>query len=383
MKQPVIIVGSGLAGYTLAREFRKSDNETPVLILSRDHGGFYSKPTLSNALATGKTSTSLLISSAENMAEKLKVAVRPYSQVTIIEPSSKTLVLLDGAKLHYSQLILALGADSIDLPLKGDGVKMILSVNDLDDYHHFRCKLEGKKRVTILGAGLIGCEFANDLATTGCHVHVIDISSQPLGRLLPQAGGNFLQRKLEAIGVVFHLDVAAQHVEKVGEFLRLTLSNGKIIDTDLLLSAVGLRPRTALAKAAGIEVNRGIVVNQLLQTRYPDIYALGDCVEVEGKVLPFVMPIIHAARALGLTLGNKPTQVHYPAMPVLVKTPACPIIVSLPNPNTKGEWQIEENKDSIKALFQDTEKNLLGYALLGLATAERAALTARLPPVMQ
>ena len=66
-----------------------------------------------------------------------------------------------------------------------------------------------------------------------------------------------------------------------------------------------------------------------------------------------------------------------------MKTPACPIIVSLPNPNTKGEWQIEENKDSIKALFQDTEKNLLGYALLGLATAERAALTARLPPVMQ
>lgn len=123
MKQPVIIVGSGLAGYTLAREFRKSDNETPVLILSRDHGGFYSKPTLSNALATGKTSTSLLISSAEHMAEKLKVAIRPYSQVTIIEPSSKTLVLLDGAKLHYSQLILALGADSIDLPLKGDGVK--------------------------------------------------------------------------------------------------------------------------------------------------------------------------------------------------------------------------------------------------------------------
>ncbi|MEE9580161.1 MAG: FAD-dependent oxidoreductase [Nitrosomonadaceae bacterium] len=382
-RKPIVIIGSGLAGYSVIREFRKFDVEAPVLILSADHGGFYSKPMLSNALATGKTPASLLNSSAEHMADQMKAIIRPYSRVISIDPSNKNLVLQDGEKLNYDQLVLALGADQIRLPLEGDGTEEILSVNDLDDYHRFRDVLEIKKEIAILGAGLIGCEFANDLAVAGYHVRVIDISAQPLGRLLPQAGGIFLQRRLEAAGVVFHMDTTTQRVEKSGEKLQLTFTNGETIKADILLTAVGLVPRIDLAKTAGIKVNRGIVVNQSLQTSYEDVYALGDCAEVDGRILPFVMPIMHAARALAATLANKPTQARYPAMPVLVKTPACPTVVSPPNPGAKGEWQVEEAQDSVKALFQDVENKLLGYALLGVATKEKNVLVKQLPPVME
>jgi rubredoxin-NAD+ reductase len=380
---PVIIIGSGLGGYTVAREFRKLDPETPIQIISADHGGFYSKPTLSNALATGKTPASIVTATSAKMAEQLKLSVRSHSRVTAIDPATKSVKLQNGEQLSYGQLILALGADPIRLPLEGEGTDAILSVNDLDDYHRLRGTLEGKKDVTILGAGLIGCEFANDLTLAGYRVRVIDISTQPLGRLLPQAGGTFMQRRLEAAGVTFHLGATTRSVERIYESLRVTLSNGEIIETDVVLSAVGLRPRTALAEAAGIEVNRGIKVGRSLQTRHEDIYALGDCAEVDGRVLPFVMPIMHAARGLAATLARTPTHVRYPAMPVLVKTPACPTVVSPPDAGMQGEWLVEEDADGVKALFKSMDNKLLGFALLGTSTKERNALAAQLPALME
>lgn len=382
-QKPIVIIGSGLAGYTVIREFRKLENEVPVLMLSADHGGFYSKPMLSNALATGKTPDTLLNNSAENMAEQMKAVIRPYSTVTAINPSNKNLLLQNGEKIDYDQLVLALGANQIRLPLEGNGTEEILSVNNLDDYRRFRDLLITKKEIAILGAGLIGCEFANDLAVAGYKVCVIDISKQPLGKLLPLAGGIFLQQKLETTGIVFHLDTITRRVEKIGERLQLTFANGKTLQTDILLSAVGLVPHTDLANKASIKVNRGIVVNQSLQTNYNNIYALGDCAEVNGRILPFVMPIMHAARALAATLAKKPTLVKYPAMPVLVKTPACPTVVSPPDPSTTGEWKVEETIDGVKALFNDAENNLLGYALLGTAVKEKNSLTKELPPIMK
>jgi len=383
MDNSVVIVGSGLAGYAVARELRKLDSDIPITMLSADHGGFYSKPMLSNALSTGKTPQSILNSDAVHMASQLKISIRAYCRVIAINQSKNTLTLANGEEIFYDQLVLALGADQIRLPLQGNAVAKVLTVNDLDDYESFRDALIGKKQVSIIGAGLIGCEFANDLIATGYQVDVIDIGTQPLGRLLPPAGGAFIQQKLEAAGVVFHLNTATQSIDQIGQHLHLILNNGELIESDIVLSAVGLRPRTQLAERVGIQINRGIVVNRSLQTQFSGIYALGDCAEVEGKVLPFVMPITHAARALAATLAGNPTPVHYPAMPVMVKTPACPTVVSPPDFSINGEWQVVTDKDGVRALYHDDAGSLLGYALLGAATKERSNLTAQLPSVLE
>lgn len=384
MQPPLVIIGSGLAGYSVARELRKLDTERPILILSENQGDFYSKPTLSNALAANKLPSAIVSNTATQMAEQLKISIRGHTHVTAIDPDNTCLMVETGENIAYSQLVMAVGTDPVRLPLEGSGAEAVLSVNHLDDYARFRHALEGKKAVAILGAGLIGCEFANDLVTAGYQSHVIDISTQPLGRLLPPAGGAFMQRRLEAAGIVFHLDTTVQKVARTGNGgLHLTFSSGNSLSTDMLLSAIGLYPRLTLAKAAGLETNRGIVVDQYLQTtRYPDIYALGDCAEVAGTVLPFIMPIMHASRALAATLAGIRTPVRYPAMPVLVKTPACPTIVSPPYASAPGEWHVEESEESLKALFETPDNQLSGFALLGGATKERAALTARLPPVL-
>lgn len=383
MKNSVVIIGSGLAGYAVARELRKLNTEFDVIMLSADHGGFYSKPMLSNALSTGKTLESIVNGDAAQMASQLKISIRPHCRVSAIDQAAREVTLTDGEKIFYNQLVLALGADQVHLPLSGDGVSSMLTINDLDDYKKFRVALTGKKRISIIGAGLIGCEFANDLATAGYHVDVIDISAQPLGRLLPPAGGAFIRQKLEAAGVAFHLNATTQSVDQVQEKLRLTFADGSAIESDIVLSAVGLRARTQLAASAGISVNRGIVVNRLLQTQCDNIYALGDCAEVAGKVLPFVMPITHAARALAATLAGNPTEVRYPAMPVIVKTPACPAVVSPPDFTIKGEWHVEADQNGVKALYKDDTGRLLGYALLGAATQEKNSLTPHLPPVLE
>ncbi len=145
-REPVVIIGSGLAGYAVVRELRKLDSELPVSLLSADHAGFYSKPMLSNALTTGKTPETLVNSDASKMADQQKISVCPFTRVTSIDCNKHILTLEDGGELAYGKLVLALGADQIHLPLEGDGVSDILSINDLDDYRRFRDTLEGKNK---------------------------------------------------------------------------------------------------------------------------------------------------------------------------------------------------------------------------------------------
>ena len=378
---PIIIIGSGLAGYNTAKELRKLDTAVPLVIIAADSSPFYSKPMLSNAIASKKTPAAIALNTPAQMAEQLKGSVRANTRIDTIDTAAHTLKIADET-LHYSKLVLALGADQIRLPINGSGAADIQTVNDLDDYARFRNTLEGKKRVAIIGAGLIGCEFANDLAAGGYAVDIIDIAQQALGRLLPPEGGAMLKHKLAALGVQWHLGTSVQSVDSDNGAYTLTLANGATLQADLVLSAVGLKPRTALAAAAGIKINRGIVANRNLATSAPDVYTLGDCAEIEGLVMPYVMPIMHASRALAQTLAGKPTAVSFPAMPVMVKTPACPTIIAPPAVGATGSWQVEATADGVKSLFNSAEGKLLGFALNGTATAERAKLAPQLPAVL-
>ena len=383
MSLPIVIVGTGLAGYTLVRELRKLDAARPLVVVSRDHADFYSKPMLSNALAGKKTAATLVMKTADKMAAELNFTLRANTSVRGIDPATHRIEFDDGSTLAYGELVLALGADPIRLPLQGGAAAAVLSVNDLGDYERFAEQLEGVGSVAILGGGLIGCEFANDLLARGITATVIDIAQWPLSRLLPEAAGNRLRSKLEAAGVRFRFGAAVRSVGRGGDgAFQLALDDGSVLAADLVLSAIGLRPRTELAAQAGIEVNRGIVVNRLLATSALQVHALGDCAEVAGHTLPYVLPIMQQARALAATLVGKPTPVVYPAMPVTVKTPACPTVVCPPPMNAAGAWSVSLSEDACDARFHSPEGVLLGFALLGAATSQRQALAATVPGLL-
>jgi len=388
MDAPLVIVGTGLAGWTLAREFRKLDPNTPIILVSRDEGAFYSKPMLSNALAGGRSPASLVTTPAEAAAQAIQATVLAQREAVRIDTGART-VVLDDRIVPYRALVLAVGADPIQLPLQGDASDRVFSVNDLVDYGRFHAALTTGVHVTVLGAGLIGCEFANDLTVAGYPVDVVDLAPLPLGRLVPERAGRAMQVALAAAGVGFHLGASVRAIHRdgarlvvewvpVGSTPSVSIQAEPIqsrrLSTDIVLSAVGLRPRTALALAAGLTVDRGIVVDSALRTNAPDVYALGDCAQVGGQVLPYVLPLMTCARALAKTLTGTPTDVVYPVMPVAVKTPALPLSVVPAPQGVEGEWSFLESDGGFEGHFKDLDGRLQGFVLGGAATSRRAAL---------
>jgi rubredoxin---NAD+ reductase len=381
MNAPVVIVGTGLAGYNLAREFRKLDSETPLLLITADDGRSYSKPMLSTGFGKNKDADGLSMAEPGAMAEQLKAEVRTHTRVSGIDPGHKRLWIGEEA-VYYRDLILAWGAQTVSVPVEGDAGDAIFPINDLEDYARFRVAAAGKQRVLILGVGLIGCEFANDLIVGGYQVDLVAPCEQVMPTLLHPAAAQAVQAGLESLGARFHLGPVLTRLSRTGQGLEAHLSDGEVIECDLVVSAIGLRPRVDLAAAAGLETGRGVVVDRHLKTSHANIYALGDCAEVDGLNLLYVMPLMSCARALAQTLAGTPTAVKYGPMPITVKTPVCPLVVSPVPKGMEGAWTVEGQGADIKALCHDASGNLLGYALTGAAVMEKLALNKVLPPLL-
>ncbi len=421
---PIIIIGAGLAAWTTVREFRKLDTTTPILMITADSGDFYAKPTLSNAFAQKKSPEQLVVTPAAKMVETQNVTLLAHTAVTAINPFVKTVTTAE-ASYDFSALVLATGAAPIRVSVEGNAADQVLSVNSLQDFGHFHQALnlalengasrheislnssinESKQmpemdvpfaaktpdaslvppvsaklpHVLIMGAGLIGCEFANDLINAGFSVSVVDPSTRPLTALLPEAASEQLRTSLEQLGVAWHFGTTVKAVNHapVGEKSRLqvTLSTGEVVAADVVLSAIGLRADTRLALAAGLSCERGILVDAALQTSAPHVYALGDAAQYASagnSTLPYVMPIMNAARALAATLAGKRTEVVFPIMPVAVKTPALPLLIASPSLGKTGLWESLE-PGLWQHMGQDAHAGRLqGFVLSGGQTAKRA-----------
>lgn len=380
--QPITIIGSGMAAYTLAREIRKLNQDIALRLISDDNADFYSKPMLSNALNAGKQAWQLAMKDRVAMGLELNAEIIPNCRVNRINRNEQC-IETDNGNYTYSQLVLAVGAQQIRIPMEGSGAGKVLTVNHLNDYARFRDAIRETQRVLIIGAGLIGCEFANDLVLGGKMVTVVDLSARPLSRLMPEAAGHFLQTRLEGAGVQFRLENSISRIEDTPTGLSVSLAQGEVVEVDVVLSSIGLKPEVNLAREAGLETGQGIKVNRQLQTSDAHIFALGDCSEIEGMVLPYVLPIMQGAKALAATLTGTATAVQYPAMPVVVKTPACPAVIAVPASNTQYEMATENDETGMTVLYKAKETGLtIGFVLLGAHTSKRQSLAKELPMLL-
>ncbi|HEY9080436.1 NAD(P)/FAD-dependent oxidoreductase [Magnetovibrio sp.] len=380
-----VIIGTGMAGITLARELRKLNGETTIMLITGDDGAVYSKPMISNAFAQGKSPQDLVQKTAAQVSEDLNAQVWSDTQVIAINRKDKAVIVNTGKGrevIGYGNLVLAVGASPRPYEVEGSTAVPLPAVNNLRDYAQWREGLGEQARVLLIGAGLIGTEFANDLAGAGYSVDVVDPAPQPLSRLLPDDLGQVMQDALSAIGVRFHMGrvVTGVVADEHGNIARL--DDGKRVVFDHALTAIGLVANTGLARTAGLSVDRGIRVDGYLRTSDPNIYALGDCAETDAGMLPFILPLMAEARALAGTLSGTPTQVFLPALPVAVKTPALPAVVCPPKPGAVGEWVIEGSGQDRRALFIGADGETLGFALTGLETKARQALAKNMPELL-
>jgi rubredoxin-NAD+ reductase len=382
---PIVIIGAGMAAYSLAREFRKLDKTTPLMLVTGDAGGSYAKPMLSNAFALGKQAPQLLAASSEQMGATLGAVVVRGARVSAIERDTSEIVTDNGGRFAYSKLVLALGADPIRLPLAGDAACEVLSVNHIDDYAQLRQRLTlagPNAHVAIIGAGLIGCEFADDLVAGGHQVTLIDPNPRPLAALAAPALSDALTQAWARHPIELKLGAVVASVDRSGAKLALTLSDGTSVEADVVLSAVGLRPSIGLARQAHLVTGRGIVVDAYGQTSAPGIYALGDCAEYtidgNGLVMPYVAPMLAAARAIAATLAGTPTPIALKPEAVIVKTPSCKLALLPPVPGTRGEWRSEADGERTVARFVDESGVVRGFGLTHHTPALRQGLLAEL-----
>jgi rubredoxin---NAD+ reductase len=392
MTAPVVIIGAGLAGWTVARELRKLSANLPITLITADSGDFYAKPALSNALAQKKTPAQLVNTPAAQMAAQHDVKLLAHTRVNGIDCAAKQALTAEGA-VAYSQLVLATGAQPIRIPMQGNAAHRVLSVNSLADYAVFSEKLSGKtelapRRILIMGAGLIGCEFANDLAAAGHAVTVADPAPRALAALLPEEASAALQQALQRLGVVWKLGTSVQRLDESHDgAITATLSTGEQLATDIVLSAIGLRPDLALAQSAGLATERGILVNAQLQTSDAAVYALGDGAQYAqeslksiSRPLPYVLPIMQAAKLLAANImaaqqGSALSALQFPHMPVAIKTPALPLVIAPPAPGQIGAWErAAENEWQ----WRNAQGQLTGFALSGSATPQRGKWVAAL-----
>ena len=371
--KPIIVLGSGLAGYSLVREFRKLDKETPVLMITQDDGHSYSKPMLSTGFTKNKTADDLSMADPGKMASQLNVSIRNFSTVTKIDTQNEQ-VLLGEEALGYQKLVLALGAQVKKLNFPGSDHPKVISINNLMDYRAFRDQLQPNQHVLIMGAGLIGCEYANDLLIGGYQVSVVDPSETAMNGLIPAEAGTALSQGLQQAGAHFHFGNYVQHIEELDDGqLCATLHSGKKVLADLIISAVGLKPDLHLAEAADIEGRQGILTNPYLETSKNNVFALGDCAETLEAVRLYVLPLMASARALAKTLSGEKTAVNFGVMPIATKTPACPV-VTVPPPNTKGDWQFSTHERGLIGRYYDASEKLNGFVLTGDALSEKTKL---------
>ncbi|MCE9681725.1 FAD-dependent oxidoreductase [Halomonas alkalisoli] len=385
MTAPLIIVGSGMAGLGLARQVRARDTARHITLITADSGDDYAKPLLSTGFAKGLPPARLATRSALEAADQLGVVMRTHTRVEGIDIEARAL-LIGEERLPWSELVLATGAaPAVPFKIPVTVAGRVFTINDLDDYRRFHAALEAlgrRARVAIVGAGLVGCEFANDLIAGGHDISLVAPESAPLPRLLPEPLGRALGEAFAEAGMTLALGRSLEALESVGSAIGITLSDGSRLEADLVLVATGLRPRTELAASAAIEVGAaGILVDRRLATSAPAVYALGDVACVDGVNAMYVQPLQASAKALARTLTGEPSQVAFGAWPILVKTPLLPV-VAMPPARPPARWRIEGEGRDLAAFAETQDERLIGFALTGSCVRRKVELARATPPLL-
>lgn len=370
---PIIVIGTGLAGISVAKEFRKLDAQTPLILITQDDGHFYSKPLLSTALHQKKSPSDLVITAKEILEQQLNATIMTFANVTQIDTHSQTLsvqTLTACETLHYQKLVFAKGAKPKPLPIV-ETLSSHYRINSLMDYAKFKAAQHDWQQLAIIGSGLVGTEFAHDLTISALALHVITPDPYPLYGLVPEIVGQALQKTLSDKGITFHTKTLVTQAIMHDARCQLTLSSQTTLNVDGVLIAIGLSPQVTLAKAAGFAVNQGIIVNEFLECSIPNHYALGDCAEIGGQCRQFIAPIMSCARALAQTLCHNPTKAVLPSLPISLKVDCYPIIVAPPAKDACGTWHFENQNNDYQGLFYGNDGLLQGYVLSGSYLAKR------------
>ncbi len=268
----IVIVGGGAAGFAAAEMLRRRGWQGRLTMFSAEADAPCDRPNLSKDYLAGSAPQEWIPLRGEDFYPASRIDLRLSSTVQRIDPAARQVVTADGASHAYDRLLIATGAEPVRLPIPGAQLPHVFTLRSFADSQAIVAQAARARTAVVLGSGFIGLEVAAALRARGLAVHVVSLDARPLERVLGAQLGDFIRGLHESHGEVFHMGASIASIDAGS----VTLSDGTVIAAELVVLGLGVRPRLALAEAAGLAVDRGILVDRRLQTSQPDIYAAGD-----------------------------------------------------------------------------------------------------------
>jgi NADPH-dependent 2,4-dienoyl-CoA reductase/sulfur reductase-like enzyme/nitrite reductase/ring-hydroxylating ferredoxin subunit len=268
----IVIVGGGAAGFAAAEMLRRQEYRGSIVMLSNDTAPPVDRPNLSKDYLAGSAPEDWLPLRPDSFYAEAAIDLRLKTEVASIDTKARAVVLADGKSIPYHRLLLATGAEPVRLPIPGADQPHVHVLRSLADCRAIIASADGARRAIVIGASFIGLEAAASLRARNIEVHVVGLEQRPMERVLGPDMGDFVRALHEEHGVVFHLGDTVTAID--GK--RASLKSGGVLEADLVVVGVGVRPRLALAEKAGLAIDRGVTVDAYLETSVPGIYAAGD-----------------------------------------------------------------------------------------------------------
>jgi nitrite reductase (NADH) large subunit len=292
----IIIIGNGLAGTLAAKTVRELEPEAGIDIFGEEKYAYYPRPNLIEFLA-GRLPYEKLFAFPESWSVRQRIGLHFGERVARIRPDERTIETGSGGTFPYDALLLASGARAAVPPLTGRGLKGVFVLRTLDDALAILERLREHTRVAVLGGGLLGLEIARAIRGRGAEVRVVEFFDRLLPRQLDPAAAAILKGQIEKTGITVRLGAVSREILGAEEVRGIRFESGDELEADLVVIAAGVKPELALAKDAGLTVERGVVVDDRLRTSRPEIFAAGDVAEHQGRVYGIIPASFEQARA--------------------------------------------------------------------------------------
>jgi nitrite reductase (NADH) large subunit len=301
----LVVIGNGMAGVGCIEQILNHAAKFDITVFGDETHVNYNRILLSSVLAGEKSADDIVLNSLD-WYEENRIRLRLGVRITDIDPVLKTITGDDGSVTSFDKLLLATGSNPLIPPIDGTKKDGIFVFRNLDDTRALLERAGQGVKAVVIGGGLLGLEAARGLRVRGCDVTVVHLMDTLMERQLDCTGGAYLKSKMECLGVKVLLERSTIAILGEERAEGVAFKDGTSIPADFVVIAAGIRPNADLARKAGVQVNRGIVVNDFLETSHPDIFAVGECVEHKGVCYGLVAPLIEQGKILAATItGNK------------------------------------------------------------------------------